>query len=236
VSVSGGFNGDRLRWLSKIELREDDGAEVREQWVSTNRVDYKLSEDLRFLGGLNYSDTSDSVDDNQNARFVESSVGFGYRPTTNDRLNLLGKYTYLYDLASAGQQAAIGVDQKSNILSIEGIYDLSKRVSLGGKLAQRKGELREGRGFGNWFESTASLAAMRARYHLPRKWDALLEYRWLSVDEAETDRHGLLLGIDRQIRDGIRLGIGYNFTDFSDDLTYLDYDKSGWFLNIVGQH
>ncbi len=77
---------------------------------------------------------------------------------------------------------------------------------------------------------------MRARYHLPRRWDALLEYRWLSVDEAETDRHGLLLGIDRQIRDGIRLGIGYNFTDFSDDLTYLDYDKSGWFLNIVGQH
>jgi hypothetical protein len=236
TSVSGGFNGETLRWLSKIEYREDGGAEVREQWVSTNRIDYKVNEDLRLLGGLNYSDTSDDVDANQNARFIESSVGFGYRPISNDRLNVLGKYTYLYDLSSLGQERTVGVDQKSNVFSLEGIYDLSKRVSLGGKFAQRTGELREGRGFGTWYQSTASLTAMRARYHLPKEWDALLEYRWLSVDEARTDRKGFLFGIDRQLSDRLRLGIGYNFTDFADDLTYLDYDKSGWFLNIVGQH
>ncbi len=80
------------------------------------------------------------------------------------------------------------------------------------------------------------MAVMRTRYHLLRKWDALAEYRWLDVDEAESDRKGMLLGIDRQVGNNLKLGIGYNFTDFSDDLTYLDYDRQGWFLSIVSQY
>lgn len=235
-SVSGGFNGEKLRWMSKVEYREDDGAESRIQWLTTNRIDYKLNEDLRLLGKLNYSDTEDSLDQLLNARFIESSVGFGYRPVAIDRLNVLGKFTYLYDLTSAAQLSGTGVDQKSSVVALEGLYDLSKKWSIGGKLAERRGELREGRGEGGWYRSTASLAAMRARYHLPRRWDALIEYRWLSVDEADTDRQGILLGVDRAVGENLKLGIGFNFTDFADDLTYLDYDKYGWFLNIVGQY
>ena len=33
-----------------------------------------------------------------------------------------------------------------------------------------------------------------------------------------------------------RNGVGYNFTDFSDDLTDFDYDHKGWFLNMVGTY
>jgi hypothetical protein len=29
--------------------------------------------------------------------------------------------------------------------------------------------------------------------------------------------------------------VGYNFTDFSDDLTDLDFDSQGLFVNIVGK-
>jgi hypothetical protein len=32
----------------------------------------------------------------------------------------------------------------------------------------------------------------------------------------------------------LKVGVGYNFTDFSDDLTDLGYDHRGVFLNIVG--
>ncbi len=145
-SVSGGFNGEKLRWLSRIEYREDNGARQTEQWVTTNRLDYKFREDLRLLSKLNYSDSDDAVDYLNDARFIEASVGFGYRPVWNDRLNLLGKYTYLYDLSSFAQEGGTGVDQKSRVVSLEGIYDLGKRWSLGGKIAQRHGELREGRG------------------------------------------------------------------------------------------
>jgi hypothetical protein len=45
-----------------------------------------------------------------------------------------------------------------------------------------------------------------------------------------------LLGLDRHINDHMKIGIGYNFTDFSDDLGDLDYDKRGWFLNVVGKY
>jgi len=30
------------------------------------------------------------------------------------------------------------------------------------------------------------------------------------------------------------VGIGYHFTDFSEDLTDLDYDDHGWFLDMIG--
>jgi hypothetical protein len=32
----------------------------------------------------------------------------------------------------------------------------------------------------------------------------------------------------------VKLGVGYNFTDFSDDLTDLNFDDRGAFLNVTG--
>jgi len=34
--------------------------------------------------------------------------------------------------------------------------------------------------------------------------------------------------------DNLKIGLGYNFTDFSDDLTDLNYDHRGVFLNLTG--
>jgi lipopolysaccharide assembly outer membrane protein LptD (OstA) len=180
--------------------------------------------------------TASGTDSLLDGRFVEGSVGFGYRPEAHDRLNLLGKYKYLHDLSGFSQEGGTGVDQKSQVLSLEGLYDLSKNWSVGGKLALVHGELREGRGSGDWYESTTSFIAVRALYHLPKRWDALVEYRWLSMDETDTDRRGALIGIHRQVGRNLKLGVGYNFTDFSDDLTHLDYDARGWFLNLSGQY
>ena len=45
-----------------------------------------------------------------------------------------------------------------------------------------------------------------------------------------------LLGIDRNITKGLRVGVGYNFTDFSDNLTDFSYRHHGWFLNVVGSY
>ena len=77
---------------------------------------------------------------------------------------------------------------------------------------------------------------MRGRYHLIRAWDGLIEYRRLEVDEALSEREGLLVALDRHVGDNFKVGLGYNFTDFSDDLTNLDYDHKGWFINAVGKY
>lgn len=75
---------------------------------------------------------------------------------------------------------------------------------------------------------------MRARYHLLWKLDALAEYRWLSVDETGDEKDGALLGIDLQLSPNVSLGVGYNFTNFNDRLSSLDYESRGWFLNLSG--
>ena len=235
ATLSGGYRGERLGWQSKVEYRDDSGTEQREQRVSTNRFNWRFNEDLRLLARFNYADTDNQTDPNLDAHFVEGGLGLAYRPVANDRLNLLAKYTYLYDLPSLAQSNA-GTDQKSNVYAVEGIYRVSPRWEMGGKLARRTGELRIDRGTGTWFESTVNFQAIRARYHVIRHWDGVLEYRRLEVRENGSTRDGLLAQIDRHFNRNFKIGVGYNFTDFSDDLTDLDYDHEGWFLNLVGKY
>ena len=126
-------------------------------------------------------------------------------------------------------------DQKSQILSLEGVYKHDQHWEFAAKVAQRQGEVRFGRGTGAWADSATTFAAGQIRYELRTQWHGLAEYRWLDVKDGGT-RSGFLVGLDRDINQNFRLGVGYNFTDFSDDLTNFDYDHRGWFLNLVGTY
>ena len=39
--------------------------------------------------------------------------------------------------------------------------------------------------------------------------------------------------IYRHIAKHAKIGVGYNFSDFSDDLTDLSYRSRGWYLNAI---
>ena len=162
-------------------------------------------------------------------------MGFAYRPWNSQRWGLFGRYTYLYDLATLGQLGGAEYDQKSQILSFEGVYKLDQHWEFAGKLARREGEVRMGRGTGVWLDSATTFAAAQVRYDLRTQWHALAEYRWLDVRDGGT-KQGFLVGVDRDLNKNFRIGVGYNFTDFSDDLTDFDYDHRGWFLNLVGTY
>lgn len=232
-SVSGGRTDPGMQWASKLEYREDSGAERREQWVSTNRLLVKLNEDWRLAGRVNWADTNDRVDPAGDARLVEGNVGVAWRPADRGDRALLARYTYLLDEASLGQEGALQYDQRSRILAVEGVFGLGDRWSLAPKLASRWGEYRLGRGAGAWLDSRADFLALQLRYHLPGDWDALAELRQLDVRDGGVRRGGLL-GVDRQLGDHFKIGVGYNFTDFSDDLTDLGFDHRGFFLNLAG--
>ena len=235
VSVSGGRTSPDTDWQSKLEWREDSGAEQREQWVSTNRLTHKINESWRIAARLNYADTDDQLNPLAGAKFIEGNVGFAYRPWDNQRWGVFGRYTYLYDLATLGQLGGAEYDQKSQILSFEGVYKLDQHWEFAGKLARREGEVRMGRGTGVWLDSATTFAAAQVRYDLRTQWHALAEYRWLDVRDGGT-KQGFLVGVDRDLNKNFRIGVGYNFTDFSDDLTDFDYDHRGWFLNLVGTY
>ena len=40
--------------------------------------------------------------------------------------------------------------------------------------------------------------------------------------------------IYRYLGKHFKIGVGYNFTDYSDDLTDLDFDRHGVFFNLIG--
>ncbi|GAB1594851.1 hypothetical protein [Lysobacter claricitrinus] len=232
-SVSAGHTDLRTQWSSKLEYRRDSGAEQRTQWVTTNRLLYRVNEDWRIAARVNYADTDDALNAAAGARLAESNLGFAWRPHDTTRYAMFGKYTYLLDLATLGQDGGAQYDQRSQVVSLEGVVQLGDRWSLAPKLASRWGDYRMGRGVGQWLDSRADFSAMQLRYHLPKNWDALAELRRLDVRDGGT-RHGGLIGVDRQLGDNFKIGVGYNFTDFSDDLTDLEYDHHGVFLNLAG--
>ena len=254
-----GYNYGAFVYSAAAEYRVDEsessdatGTNVtnskRTTWLLKNNIKYQINPDWRFIGKANFSDSSSSQGDLQSGKFTEVVLGYGYRPVKNDRLNILSKYTYFYnvpfgDLANTdpvtgqvvGASSPIDFIQKSHIFSLDTIYDFTKRLSIGAKYAYRLGEVAQDRSNPDFFESRASLYILRADFHVSNRWDVLLEGRMLDLPDAQDTRSGALLGIYRHIGNNLKLGVGYNFTDFSDDLTDLDFDSQGLFINLVGK-
>lgn len=222
-----------MDWTSKLEYRRDTGAEHRRQWLTTNRGDVKVNESLRLSAKFNYSKTYDFVTESNEAKFIESAIGFAWRPWDSNQWALFGRYNFFYDESSVGQDSD-GYDQRSHIFSLEGVYKHNAEWEFAGKLAYRRGEKRYDY-LDEWFDSSAMFSAMQFRYEVIRKWHLLGEYRWLKVKDGGL-KQGVLVGFDRDLTDNLRLGIGYNFTDFSDDLTKQDYRYRGVFVNFVGYY
>ncbi|MEH6457683.1 MAG: hypothetical protein V7749_15250 [Cocleimonas sp.] len=238
-SVGLSYKEDNVDASTRLEFRRDKGTnagsdEDTEQWVTTNKVNYRLNPSLRLQGKLNYSQTEDQRSNIRDAEFTEVGLGFAYRPVNHDRLNILGRLTYLYDLQPLSQST--NVDERSLIASLETSYQLNQKWEIGGKLAHKLSEIREDRDAGDWSENDATLAAARVRYHLTHKWDATAQYHWMNSDESGDLQHGALLSIDRHIGKNLKIGIGYNFTDFDDDLSSNSGTAEGWFINLVGKY
>jgi hypothetical protein len=229
--------GDRdITASTKLEYRKDKGTNLEEtQYLTTNRLSYKVNPSWRMMAKLNYAKTVDERDDSKEATFTEAGVGFAYRPVEHTRFNLIGKYTYLYDLSTLDQIASTP-DERSHIVSAEMSYQLSPKWSLGSKLGLKMYGIREDRDSGEWYESELSLAALRVNYHIIKSWDAMVEGHML-VSKDDGVKKGILLGLYKHIGEHVKMGIGYNFSDFSDDLTQgLDYQAGGWFVNVIGKY
>ncbi len=227
---------DDLKLSSRIEYREDDGVGVHSrQYLTSNSFTQHIDDSRRWIGQLNLSWTDDELNGGRDARFAEFDIGYAYRPIKNDRLNLLTKYSFLYDLPTEGQ-ATSRPDERSHLLVFDGIYDVDVRWELAGKLAVKKGGRRTARDAGPWLDFGLRLASARARYHINKKYDGLVEYRWLSDIDGNNSRRGALLALYRQVGEHLKVGAGFNFTDFSDDLRLDGYNHRGWFVDFIAKY
>ncbi len=236
LSTSLHFSDEGVTASTKFEYRMDNGKSLDEkQYLTTNRLSYSINPSWKMMGKLNYSKTIDKINSQKEATFTEAGVGFAYRPIENTRFNLVSKYTYLYDLSTLDQQP-LSFDEKSHILSTEMSYQLSPKWSVGSKLGLKLHGIRDSRDSGKWNKSNIALAALRVNYNLIKSWDAMVEGHMLSLED-DGIKKGFLVGIYKDVGDHIKMGVGYNFTDFSDDLIHSnDYDAGGLFINVIGKY
>lgn len=218
---------------NKLEFGKDKGAGMSaDRWATINRGKLVLNDEYTLFGELNYlyRNAKEEKDD----RSVEAGLGLGYRPVWNDKLNLIGKYEYVQNIGINNQFNATN-DTKAHILSLEGIYELTQRLDIGGKYAFRTEEYRAGRGEGDWYNSKLDLYAVRLNYEVIKSWYAFGEYHILRDITDDSYEHGALLGVYKEVQENLKVGVGYNFTEFDDDLSDLDYSAKGWFINVIGK-
>ncbi len=234
VSTYAKYDGERLDYKGVVEYRRDKGGDEIISRITTHQVDYDLNNEYDIYGLFDYADTEDLKTASNSIYYNEYALGVAYRPVYNDKLNVFSKYRYVKDNPGAGQDNDLP-SHKSNIISVEGVYDLNKYWSLSAKAAYRESEIQIS-GFNDWFDSSACLISTRADYHLVKDWDVYVEGRRLAVD-SEDNRDGFLIGANKHIGKHLKVGAGYNFTDFSDDLARVnDYTYEGVFINITGKY
>ena len=86
-----------------------------------------------------------------------------------------------------------------------------------------------------FFDSRGQLVALRADWHVVRNWDVMVEGRMRQEIDAGDIYTGALVGAYYHMGNNLKLGAGYNFSDFSDDLTNMDFNSQGLFINVIGK-
>ena len=244
AGIQVGYGFDAVQFSSGLEYRTDDIEQTdqsiltRKTWLLRNNFKYQLTPSFRLLGKLNYSESESTQGQFYAGEYTEAVFGSAYRPIENDRLNIIAKYTYFYNLPTTEQvtlrNTASEFVQRSHITSVDISYDIRPRWSIGGKYAHRVSEAALDRDNPEFFDNGARLMILRADWEFRDNWEALIETRVLDMTDIGDQRSGALVVVSRYLGDHVKLGLGYNFTEFSDDLTDLDFDHSGAFLTMTG--
>jgi flagellar motor protein MotB len=239
-----GYALDTLQISSAIEYRSDDTEQLdlsmmdRETWLFRNNFKWQMTPDWRLVGKLDHSFSDSSQGQFYDGGYTEAVIGYAYRPVQHDRFNALAKYTFFYNVPTTDQVTPQGEAaqfiQKSHIGSVDLTYDLSDNWSIGAKYAYRIGLVSLEREQPQFFDNKAQLMIVRVDWRLGQNWEGLAEGRMLDLLDLNEQRAGALVGLYRYLGEHIKAGVGYNFTDFSEDLTDLSFTHQGVFINVIG--
>ena len=232
---------DYLDGKVKVEVRHDyadDGSSEIMAYLLQAGIGAKMSPDWRALANLD-AVRSTASDTTKDSTYINGIIGAAYRPELSDTVNALFKYNFIYDNPGAGQVTLDGTTsspaQMSHILSADVTYQLTQKFAVGGKYGFRIGEIRDRAAGADWTTSQAHLGILRIDFHLVNEWDAMAEGRALWSPTTGTTDYGFVAAIYRELGDNFKVGIGYNFGDFSDDVSHIAHDNHGVFLNVIGK-
>jgi len=226
-------NENGVRLSTRNEFREDTRSMASQQFVSSTQLQLPLGTDLSVVGKYRFSKSESQSQAERNIDFTEASIGLAYRPIAHDRLNLLTRYTRLSNTPTVFQLANMSGGISSDIFAIDWSYQLTQRIEWVGKQAMR------------WSEddddplsvrSLTALSIQRLNWRMPHDFLLGTEFRRMTQDLANDERNGFVTEIMWEGLDPLRLGVGYNFSDVSDN-EYVQYDFSsrGFFMRLQGK-
>ncbi len=231
-----GIDG-KLKTEARNDNSQDDAKDVKAYLLQAS-LGMNMSDDWRAIGTFDGVFTS-ATDNTKAGNYAEGSIGAAYRGSTSDKWNGLVKYTYLLDEPGADQVAVDGTTsspaQRSHIVSGDVSYQATNQLTLGAKYGVRVSEIRDRVPAAKWEHASVHLGVLRADFHVVKEWDAMVEGRVMwSPTTGQTDT-GIVTALYRQFGDNMKVGIGYNFGRFSDDLRDLSQNDHGVFMNVIGK-
>ncbi|MCA9521800.1 MAG: hypothetical protein KC609_12535, partial [Myxococcales bacterium] len=240
-----------LRWeflkaATKFEVRYDNGDNKVEgshdkiQYITMNTINAKVHEDVTLFGRFNYSQTGNITLDIREAELMEATFGLAYRPVKHDWVNLLIKYTHLLEMRPLNLIENSIERTSQDVVSLELVFELPFHLQLAEKIAFKR--------MVEQIDALASIESMtllwinRLSYHLyrPKKIfggvDVAVEYRQLHQFLARDFQHGVLLEVAVLVTKFAKIGVGWNFTKFTDnEFSKYDKNESGFFFRVVGR-
>jgi hypothetical protein len=223
------------RAMSRQEMRWEDGSARKRQYFTVNQFDYTVNPDLTVLARFRYSRTEDQDAATTDAKLDERVVGLAYRPVRHDRFNALFKYTNLLDERPVQTVGQARSSRRMDVFSVDTSFRVSERVEWLAKEAARVLEesvddLPEAR-------TQTWLVVQRLNVRVWKSMNLAAEYRVLAQKEADDRREGWLAETMWEFMKNFSVGVGYNFTDFSDNVfSANDYSVEGWFFRVQARY
>ena len=242
-------HGLRLRGRAAVErrrvsTRQDASSPIlamseRTTWLFRNSFKFQLNPDWRVVGKFNHAKSESSLGQFYDGGYTEAVLGYGYRPVAQRPAERAGQVHVLLQRADDGAGDAARTrwrssSRRATSRALDLTYDLTDAWSIGGKYAYRLGQVSLDR------ETAAVLRQPRAALHPAHRpavrgdWEGLLEGRMLDMPDLNEQRSGALVAVYRYVGKHFKVGAGYNFTDFSEDLTDLSFRHEGVFINMIG--
>ena len=222
---------EQLRGMVRYGYVKDSGQNNRHQHVLKTNLQGKYNDNTTLYTGLDWAQTKDKQTGAVEAKDNQFDFGFAYRPVTNDKLNLLAKYSWIEERKLAGQTSNSDVEAiKGHVLATDVLYDFNYQWRLGSRLVVRKAQetitdMPE-------TESTTWLSALNARRYLDDDTWASAEYRVLDSSLAKDQKEGLVIELGRRFDKNMEFAAGYNWAGFNTDLVDLDYNIKGFYLRF----
>jgi outer membrane protein OmpA-like peptidoglycan-associated protein len=168
-------------------------------------------------------------------QYMDVSLGLAYRPVHSDTFEALVKWTRRYNRKPVTADLSQYQLEIADVISAEPVVEFGYGVQAVGKVAVKAFEVQDAdlpR-----IRSSMLLGLLRLNYHLTEMFDVGAEYRWLGNFLTDEEEHGTLVEVAWIPVRYVSVGVGYNFTHFSDDLLAdPTTDNHGAFLRVSGRY